>query len=397
MAVVTAVKDQFRQAAADADRLLTRSARRTSSTGSTVRRGRSSRPSMPVAAAAGSSSCPGPAIGWRTVVSGRLLFGGRRGCRRSRSRPRRLRPGGRSRAGHGPRRTPRGRRPRRSRRRRGDAPAGASVAACPPACGEVPDRHQALVVGRGPPPRRPTGTRPAGPARRTCRAGRSRSRRACDRTRAGGSSRAGHRPTLSASTYQSRRRPLSGRPLSTVGHARAPRAVAGAGPDRAARAAAPRRRGRRRRRPGTAAWSSALCHHGEHQLQSGDSDGLLGTAQHAEEERVGEHPLLGLLDEEGDRVAAAGDQGAGGQVGHVGDRLGGRVHGLPGVVADLRVATQHAAGGGTRDARASRHLLQRRSRTRRVSPCVEPSSRTQCGTDRRSAISSRRRTTIVQP
>ncbi len=101
-------------------------------------------------------------------------------------------------------------------------------------------------------------------------------------------------------------------------------------------------------------------HHGEHQLEPGDGDRLLGAAQHPQEERVGEHPLLGLLDEEGHRVAAPGDQRARRQVGHVGDLLSRREHHLPGALADLRVAAQHAARRGARDAGARRHLLQRR-------------------------------------
>ena len=52
-------------------------------------------------------------------------------------------------------------------------------------------------------------------------------------------------------------------------------------------------------------WSGG---HGEHQLEPGRGDRHLGAAEHPEEERVGEHPLLGLVDEECHRVAAPGDE-----------------------------------------------------------------------------------------
>ena len=49
-------------------------------------------------------------------------------------------------------------------------------------------------------------------------------------------------------------------------------------------------------------------HHREDELEAGLGDGLVGAAQHAEEERVREHPLLGLVDDERHRVALAGHE-----------------------------------------------------------------------------------------
>ena len=76
----------------------------------------------------------------------------------------------------------------------------------------------------------------------------------------------------------------------------------------------------------------------QHQLTVGLGQRGADAADDAGEERLTEHPLLGLRDHERDGVGAPGDQGPGGGVGHVaelGDRL---LDGLARLLGDLLAA-----------------------------------------------------------
>ena len=98
--------------------------------------------------------------------------------------------------------------------------------------------------------------------------------------------------------------------------------------------------------------------HREDQLQAGLGGHRLGGPQHAEEERVGEQPVLGLGDQERHRVAAPGHQRAGGPVGGVGDVLGGGQHRDAGPLADVGRPAQYPARGRPGHPGPGRHLLQ---------------------------------------
>ena len=116
--------------------------------------------------------------------------------------------------------------------------------------------------------------------------------------------------------------------------------------------------------------------HREHKLESRPGHRDLRASEHAEEERVAEHALLGLVDEERDRVAATGDQRPRRLVRRVGDLAGGRVHGFASRVADVAGAAQHPACGRPGHPGAGRHLLQRRDGAR---PLAGSRTRDWCG------------------
>src|SRR5690606_37122278 len=100
----------------------------------------------------------------------------------------------------------------------------------------------------------------------------------------------------------------------------------------------------------------------EEQLATALGGGRLGAAEHPGEERVGEEPLPRLRDDEGERVAAAGDERPRGLAGHVGEPGRRGAHGLAGAVADAGVTAEDPAGGGARDARAGGDRVEGRSR-----------------------------------
>jgi len=96
----------------------------------------------------------------------------------------------------------------------------------------------------------------------------------------------------------------------------------------------------------------------EHQLQPVGGEHLADPAHEARKEGVGEQPAGGLGDHDTHRVAAAGDQAAGGPVGHVAELPGCPLDGPPSVVADPRIGGEDPRRGGPGDAGKAGDLLQ---------------------------------------
>jgi hypothetical protein len=98
----------------------------------------------------------------------------------------------------------------------------------------------------------------------------------------------------------------------------------------------------------------------QHELEVAGGQHPVDPAQGPGEERVAEHALVRLRDDDRDRFRAARDQRPRGRVRHVAQRPDGLVDRPPGGRADPRSAVDRAGRRGARDARDTGHLVEGR-------------------------------------